>query len=188
MQAIERSRRQHSTHFFGPGVLVIFLAMGVAVSGCGHPEIEVTLTRDDLQQKIEPKFPIEKKLLVAEVTLHSPRIYLTADKVGMKLSVDAVLLKFPIHGKVDIQGTLRYESTTGQFFVSDVTVIGVEVSNQSLGTTDKLKEMIAPLIIDHLRDTPVYTLPDDTIRQQLVGRLLKKVAIRDGVLVATFGK
>lgn len=188
MQAMERIRRRPSTHLFGPGVLVIFLAMGAGIAGCGNPEIEVTLTTDDLQQKIAPKFPMEKKLLVAEVTLHSPRIYLTADKVGMKLSVDAVLLKFPIHGKVDIQGTLRYESTTGQFFVSDVTVIAVEVSNQSLGTTDKLKEIIAPLIIDHLRETPVYTLPDDTIRQQLVGKLLKKVAVRDGLLVATFGK
>jgi hypothetical protein len=186
MQAIESAGRRHSMYLLGLSVLWMVLVTGV--SGCGNPEVEVTLTKEDLQQKIAPRFPIEKKLLVAEVTLHSPEIYLTVDRVGMKISVDALLLKFPINGKVDIQGTLRYDAPTGQFFVSDVTVIAVELSNQSMGKTDKLKEIIAPLIIDHLRDTPVYTLPDDTLRQQLVGKLLKKVAVRDGVLVATFGK
>ena len=180
---VNRLSRDVRTLFVLPGVLLLsFLA------GCGNPEIEVSLTRKDLQQKIAPGFPIEKKVLIADVKLHSPEIYLTADKVGLKLSVDAILLKFPLSGKVDVQGVLTYNPSSGQFFVTDVAVVAVEVGNSAVNNSDKLKQIIAPLIVAHLQNTPVYTLPDDTLKQQLVGKLLKKVVVRDGVLIATFGK
>ena len=168
--------------------VALLVSMGPTLWGCGDQEVDVTIPQSDLQQKVAPKFPLHKKMLVVEVTLHSPNVYLRGDKVGMKLNVDAMFLKYPLKGTVDIQGGLSYVPETGQFFVTDVTIIGIEVTNTKQVDADKLKSVITPLLAETLKDTPVYTLTDKTLKEQLAGRFLKRVTIQNSALIATFGK
>ena len=168
-------------------LLAVFGSVMVTM-GCSHPEIEVAISQQALQEKMAPKFPLERKVLIADVTLHDPNVYLTGDKVGMKVGVDAIFLKYPLKGTVDVQGGLRYVPETGQFFVTNIKLVDIEVSNSNMVNSDKLKQILEPLIADALQNTPVYTLPDETAKQQLVGTFLKKVAVRNGSLIATFGK
>ncbi|MBN2717336.1 MAG: DUF1439 domain-containing protein, partial [Deltaproteobacteria bacterium] len=160
----------------------------ILVFGCSNPEIDVTMSQAEIQQKVAPKFPLQKKVLIADVTLHSPKVYFTDDRVGMKVSIDAIFLKYPLKGAADVQGKLRYVAQSGEFFVDEVDIVSLDAGNASLVNTDQLKKVIGPIVSNALQTTPVYTLPDDTLRAQLVGKLLKRVTVQGGSLIATFGK
>lgn len=165
------------------GLFLIFI-----VCGCSNPEISITISQEEIQQRIAPRFPFEKNLMIAQFTLHTPQAYLLDSKVGLKLKFNAKLLRHQLDGDLNVKGTVRYNNDTGQFFVEQLEVVGLEVSDKSFSNNEQLQSIILPVLKSHLKDKPVYTLPDETIKQQLTGKLLKSVVVKDSSFVVTFAR
>lgn len=165
----------------------VFLFILVFTSACSKPEIDIEISQKSIQKKIAKKFPLTKSVMVAEFSLHSPQAYVATEKVGLKLKFDAKLLRYKINGTLDVKGALRFDAESGEFFVHQIEVVQVEVADKSFTNIDQLKSMVLPTLNSHLKETPVYTLPQKSVTQQLKGRLLKKVSVRDHSLIATFG-
>ncbi|MBN2528835.1 MAG: DUF1439 domain-containing protein [Deltaproteobacteria bacterium] len=169
---------------FVPSILLLCIWIGA----CGAPEVDVTISQKSLQEKVVKKFPKEKKILIAKVMLHSPEVYLVDDKIGIRLKMKATFLKYPLEGEVDLQSGIRYDSDKGQFFATDVEIVDLQVSNKSFGDTDRLKAIITPILSEALQEKPVHTLPNETMRQKLVGKFLKKIRVQGGEMIVTFAK
>ena len=81
---------------------------------------ELVFQREDLQQKIEPKFPLKKKKALIAATFSDPTVLLAegADRLGIGLAVKVALPGGKTyHGNVEIDAELDYNPDRGEFLV-----------------------------------------------------------------------
>ncbi|MBN2342437.1 MAG: DUF1439 domain-containing protein [Deltaproteobacteria bacterium] len=169
------------------GMAVLLVGWALQTASCSSPEVDVVISQQELQQKVAARFPLEKNVMIANVSLHSPEVYLPAGQVGMKLKFTAQLLKFSLSGSLDGRGTVRYDADSAQFFISDFELVSIDVAEKSFSNLDQLKSIILPMITSYLNETPVYTVTDTTVKGKITGKLLKRVEVKDNALVVTLG-
>ena len=164
------------------------VAMWAAVSAAPAADMNylIELDQAQLQRKVERLFPVAHEDPLYSVALNEPKVVLRegADRIGLRLNVaGSVMRQLDVAGAARVEGRLRFEPKTGEFFLDDATVeeLSIEgVPDQYLGELRRLAGQIAR---EALNQHPVYVLGSLGESKKLMGSEIKGIRVRDGKLV-----
>jgi len=164
------------------GMRTIILAV-LCSTGCASVlPSRVVLTRDDMQQKIEEKFPIKKENVVATIALEHPRVSLD-DRIGIAVDLRARLAILQIAGTAAITGRLEYEKESGTFFVTDCKLESIDAPLLRPEDLDAARQIIDPVLA--LTRIPIHELSGP--KESLVRAYIKSVNVSGGQVIIELG-
>jgi len=173
-----------SMYIIVPRMLIIILLSIGNTLAFGYT---LELTQEELQEKLDKKFPISKKKFFITATLKEPKVTLIEEgnRIGMKIITDLLLPKsILVNGVADIDGELRYEPKTGGFYLDKVQVKELRISDLPPIFTIPVNKLIEQALKEYLAKRPFYKLNQDDFNQALAKSLLKDVKIENGKLIA----
>ena len=123
---------------------------------------ELHFTETELRDRLNEGLPITKRyLFIFEVVLDSPRIKLTegANRIGAGLNVTLNIqigdTPLPIEGSVDASGTVRYESSSGEFYLDDPQIEDLAVEGIPGKYTDQIDGLLERVLVEFYSERPL---------------------------------
>ena len=169
--------------------LILALAILIAIAGCNSGEMAVTMTRDEIQARVVPRFPITKNWLVLNVALSEPEIFLSegANQIGIntRVELNVPVLK-PITGYLGIAATPRYDAESKALYLDQATVERLDLPGLMPELQDKARTAIESIARQELAKRPIYELKGRNLKEITAAYSLKEVQVRDGKLRAIF--
>jgi Protein of unknown function (DUF1439) len=179
---------------------IVFAAL-VAVLGGGYFWLsqngyQVTMTRAELQKKLEEKLPIKGKRGPLEYTVGRAALDLRPDG---RVAVDADVAVSALGQKANatIQGSGVLEYRAGEFFLRQVAVEKVTVAKPAEDEKGGLGAMVlkqmegqllqlgGPILDAVLEKNPVFRLKPDNLKHNVAKLAITKVEVRDQALLVT---
>ena len=160
---------------------------------------KITFSRDEIQAKVEPKFPLEKtSLLLLKVVLTNPNIILEngLDRIGLKTDVAIKLPNVgnlfgggddPLKGQVHVQGDVEYVSSEGTFYFTKGVVKDIQVKSLPADFQEPVTKLVDAVLHDQLEKVPLMTLNEADLKEKAAKYLLRSVKISNGKLEALIG-
>ena len=169
--------------------LLLALVILIALVGCNANETVVTLTRDEIQARVAPRFPITKNWLVLSVVLSESEIFLSegANQIGINTRVELNIpfLK-PICGYLGVAATPRYDTESKSLYLDQATVERLDLPELTPELQAKAREAIENIARQELAKRPIYELKGRNLKEITAAYALREVRVRDGKLQATF--
>ena len=169
-------------------LLLTFLVL-VALVGCKANETVMTLTRDEIQARVAPRFPITKNWLVLSVVLSEPEIFLSegANQIGINTRVELNIpfLK-PISGYLGVAATPRYDAESKSLYLDQATVERLDLPELTPELQAKAREAIESIARQELAKRPIYELKGRNLKEITAAYTLQEVQVQGGKLRATF--
>ena len=169
--------------------LFFVLAIVITIVGCNSHEMVVTLTRDEIQARIAPRFPITKSWLVVNVVLSEPEIFLAegANQIGINMLVDVnIPLLKPISGHLKAMAAPRYDAQSKSFYLEDAVIERFDLPGLTPELEAKARAAIEAIARQELAKHPLYTLKGRNLKEITAGFTLREIQVRDGKLQAIF--
>jgi hypothetical protein len=122
------------------------LALALAL-GCSGTDglLSFELTRDDIQKRLDAKFPIEKEKLFVKVVLADPRVLLEPGKdsigIDLEVTVDAPALE-PRSGRLAARGRLSYDAEKQAFFLREPSIERIDLGSLKPEHADRARKAI----------------------------------------------
>lgn len=189
-------------------LVAVFACVGGYLSATG--KLDVTMTQEELQAKIDAKLPHTSEHRVT-VTVSKATLDLSQDQIGLAFSASASKFGKTVLVDAQTRGSLRYEPMSGSFYfrpnelkfgeirTGDFTVReGVSrfiekwvdspkivAGREQIGeTAEKLVQSgVQKAVTVALEHVPVYKLPDN-LKGDLARMLLSSVEVHDGKVIA----
>jgi hypothetical protein len=155
-----------------------------------NQSVTLRLNRSQIQNSLTEHFPIEKKDVLYSLSLRNPEVLLKdgSDRIGLRVKAAVRLIGTSERtGTVGIDGTMRYEPTTRQFFLTDTRIQDLTFDGVSSSVMDKLRGVLKPVLESRLVVIPLYQLKEKDRKQAALGLVLKSVAVKNGLLEAKLG-
>ena len=174
-----------------PNLLILVLVVAAGYScASGVFRKELVFQRDELQQKIEPKFPLKKKKSLVTTTFSEPNVLLAegSDRMGIGLDVKVSLpggKKY--HGQVEVDGELEYRPEQGELLVVNSRVRQLHLEEVPSRYHDVVRQLVDKIAELYLSSLPVYRLKQDDFKHSLARLMLKSVRVEGGHLVVEIG-
>lgn len=172
-------------------LIVTLLASYLYYSG---KEYELHFTERELQEQLSKGLPLTKRyLLIFEVTLDSPRVSLRDNENRIRAGLDITLNihigsePLPIDGRIDASGTIRYENTSGEFYLSDPAIEDLTVQGVPDHYTDQVNKLLEKVLTEFYSERPIYRLDSEKMTQAATKMVLRSVEVSDEELVVTIG-
>jgi len=176
----------------------VFLTL-VALMGChAHDSITVHITREQIQQQLAPRFPIEKRELFLKAVFRDPQVLLTPDSNRIGMAATTLLQVAPeetITGRIALDGELRYEPESGQLFLKNIRLVDAHIDAISpqmepaikrlggLPTVQLVFKEMCKLVPAKISDVKVGQLPADW-KGKAAQSVIRSVVVKgDGVNV-----
>lgn len=170
-------------------LLLMVVAVLAAITGCNPHEVVVSLSPDEIQERIAPHFPLKKNWLIVHVVLRDPKIVLPegADHIGinMLVEVNVPLLK-PITGHLLSTAVPRYEPAAKAFYLDQAKVDRLELPGLIPELEGKARAAIESIARQELAKHPIYELKGRNLKEVAAAFSLQNVQVREGKLRATF--
>jgi Protein of unknown function (DUF1439) len=177
------------------GAVVLLLLAGVA----GYflmrgEEFEIRLTQQEIQERLDQKFPLTKKyLFLVDVTYSNPRVTLVSGDDRVRLSLDAALGNLTpsngdrIQGSSEVLAGVRYDAARYEFYLVDPVIGSLEINGLPESIAPKAQKALQVVIQEYLDHFPIYKLPPTDIKKVTARMILKRVRVDNGELVFTLG-
>lgn len=149
-------------------------------TGCASG-MTITMSRNQLQRRVEERFPIEKNLLAASVELTDPEIILQPglDKIGIKMVPRVRLIGGKtFEGKLAVLGDLYYEPEDGLFYLHHAQLVQFEIDGLPEGLRHPVTTAINIGLSTVLQAIPIYAL--HTSVETSAKMFIKTVRVEDG--------
>jgi hypothetical protein len=164
--------------------------LGCALLSCGGagPSTDVIITRAELQQRVEPRFPVLRRILMTDLRLDHPEILLRqgSDAIGIRCQLS---VKLPVYGEktgtLAASGKLSYSQPERAFYLSEPTVDTMEIDGLKPELHAQIVSLLKPTLTTALATLPVYTLKGRNTAEKAAAHVLQNVVVRDGTVVAT---
>ena len=174
--------------------LLALLVLGLGLAGAQDGRAErrtVSLTAQQLTGQLAAKFPQRRCLLgLACMTLADPVVRLVEGDsrlfVATRASPDIGARPLGA-GVIEVAGKPRYEAASGAFFIDAPEILRLEFPDMPPAYAGPATELSQGLLIDYLRQTPIWVLDEHDSQQALARLVLRKVAVRDGRLQLVIG-
>ena len=172
-------------------VLVILLGV-VGDWACSSSPFRkrMVFTREDLQKKVAPQFPLKQKGKLIAVTFSQPLVVLEkgGDRLGLQLDVKvAPALGKKYEGRAEVDGEIEYRPDKGEFFVVDPQVRRLHIDDVPQKYQEPIRQLANKAATRFLADVPVYKLDQKNFKQSLAKLVLKSVLVENGELVVEVG-
>ena len=165
----------------------ILFALSLSGVACGFQR-DVTIRKYEIQNVIDPQFPVEKDVIIAKAELKYPDIYFNGDHLGMKLQYTGRFLKKPAEGQIDLRGPLIYKPEKGAFYLSKIEIVNFSVNKDSHSSKDKLQGTFEAILGDFIVTIPIYRLKQKDFKEDLAKLQLKKIHVENENLILTMGR
>ena len=169
--------------------LILALAILATIVGCNSNEVVMNMTREDIQARVAPRFPITKNWLIVNIVLRDPEIFLPegANQIGINMGVDVnVPLLKPISGQLKATAMPRYDAESKSFFLDQATVERLDLPGLMPELQDKARSAVESMARQELGKHPIYELKGRNLKETTAAYTLKEVQVRDGKLRAIF--
>ena len=180
---------------------VIAIATSMLLLSCsGKLTKTLTFTRDEIQAKVEEKFPIERTATIVNLELTNPDIVLEngSNRIGLKADATAKLPGSGLAGligmggnshtgSVYIEGDVDYGPEEGTFYFTNGKIKELKIEGlpeQLSGPISKLADAAAS---NNLNKVPLFTLNEKDMKERAAKFFLKKARVRDGKLEVIVG-
>jgi hypothetical protein len=167
--------------------LLSLIAGLFVITGCGNFHRTITIPRAKLQSLINKKFPIDRNLILARLTLETPDVYFKDQKVGIKMNYKGNFLADKIEGHMDVNGRITYKQKKGAFYLTDIKIEEFEVNGLNLSNEENFKNVVQNVANNCLEEYPVYQLSQKNFRQKIAKIFLKELTINKEALVIRLG-
>ena len=148
----------------------------------------------DLQDRLNAAMPVRKTyLFIFVIVLDNPRVTLIDGTERVHGGLDITLnlyredVSVPLGGAIDVSGGIRYDSATGQLFLTDPAIEHVAVQGMPAGEAEIANKALTWALGEYYRERPIYTLSYTDVRQAAAKLVLKNVVVKNGELVITLG-
>lgn len=187
--------------------MALFLALFciTLLSSCQMPTYTKSFTQDEIQQKVEEKFPVQKEKIVFKVVkiiieLSNPEVYFLPieeqkDRMGVDvdLSVDLPGLP-PFTVETSIDGEIDYNGEKGEIYFRDpqVNQLGLkknladQMPERLMKYQDDILIMANSAAKVALEEIPVFTF-DESLKQKFAQAIVKDIVIEGEKLNVIFG-
>ena len=174
-------------------IVVVTAAVGAYFYLSGK-EYEFRFSEAQLQEKLAERLPIQKRyLIIFEVVLDNPRLSLVNGSDRVNAGLDVILNihlgnePLPLGGTIDASGGIRYDSGTGQFFLTDPVIEHLRVQGIPEQYTARANTVLTTALTEYYSDRPLYTLRASDVKQATVRLVLRDVVVQNEELVITLG-
>lgn len=167
---------------------VVLVFFSFLVSGCAGMQIEIP--RSTVQKKVEKKFPIRKKALVAKTELTNPEVYFEGEKVGIRIKFEGSAVGKKVKGTADVRGDLVYRRKKKKFYVKNMKLVEMKVGKKKITDSIVIRGVINNLVIKKFDGMVVYTLNDSKRKERFAASYMEKVEVdeKNDCLVITLGQ
>lgn len=169
--------------------LLLLFALLTTMVGCNSGDMVVSLTRDEIQARVAPRFPITKNWLVLKVVLSEPEVFLSegANQIGIntRVELNIPLLK-PISGYLGVSAVPRYDAESKSFYLDQATVERLDLPDLMPELQAKARSAIESIAQQELSKHPIYELKGRNLKEITAASTLREVQVRDGKLQTTF--
>lgn len=165
--------------------VLMLLLVAFLFAGCGKFKKIINIPQSTIQDALDEKFPVDKNVVVARITLSSPEVYLKDPCIGMKMMYVGNLMEKEVQGDLDVNGHLVYRK--GAFYLDDFKIVNFTVNEKEFSSEGKLKKIVMKILKNYMDGYPVYRLKQSDFKQSLAKLLLKDVVIFNDELVVTIG-
>ncbi len=169
--------------------LILISALLAGIVSCNSREVTVTLSRDEIQAHVAPRFPITKNWLILNVILSEPEIFLSesANQIGIntRVELNIPMLK-PISGYLGVAAVPRYDTESKSFYLEQATVERLDLPGLMPELQDKARTAIESIVRQELAKHPIYELKGKNLKEITTAYTLREVQVRNGKLQATF--
>ena len=168
-------------------IIAISIFFILTIFGCGKFQKEISISKTQIQEMLDKKFPIDKNSVFAKLTLASPNVYLGRSNIGMKLNYFGNFFKKKISGFIDFNGEIIYKQDKGAFYLANFNIVDIKVNKSNFLNIGKLKTIFIKIIDSYLDDYPVYRLNQADIKENIAKFFLKDVKIQSENLILILG-
>ena len=180
---------------------VIYLTVGMIVLASfgmyvhlSENEYQIRFTESQLLDRLSERLPISKYyFLVFEVILDNPRLALKngSNRVNAGLDIRMIIHygsdPQPLDGTIDASSGIRYQSDTGQFFLTDPMIEHFTVQGSPDDYAEKIEQVLSRALTEYYSDRAIYTLDAGELNQAVTRMVLKHVIVENRELVVTLG-
>ncbi len=171
-------------------MLLLLLCLAAAMPAAAERRAYV-VGAADLTREAAARFPQRRCLLnLACVTLADPLVRLRNGDPRLFLSARASpdMGAQPLgEGTIELAGKPRYDPARGAFFMDAPEILRVEFPGLPQAYVASAVELTRGLLIDYLRQMPVWVLDEKDSQQALAKLVLREVTVRDGKLRVVVG-
>lgn len=171
-----------------PRAIATFAAL-LALGACSAPgRFVVKVTQDELQQRIDQRFPERIRELVFEVRLESPVVALNPGTDRLELTFRATGLVADVsvgYAMAAVTGGIRYDRNRAEFLLTDPHVTRFDASHIPKEYLDPARSVVDEFVNRALPAIPLYRL--DKSKHPIKHALLKKAWICEGKLCLEMG-
>jgi len=166
---------------------MVILSLGALLSSAAADaaNLVLTLSRADLQRRVERLFPIRREDALVSVILSDPRVMLRdgSERIGLRLRIGVTAAQSSAAGSVGVDGVLRFLNSSGEFYLDDASVEELSVDSVPPLYLDEIRQLADGVVRDLLEERPIYVLSQGRGSQGLLGSEVKSVKVRNGQLV-----
>ncbi len=174
--------------------IAVLVIAGAAVFGTLRwlrPDLNLTLTRDELQNLVDSKFPIEQELLGEKVTFNRPQVELHegSDRIGVRMDVRLKSWGPRIAwGHLEGDWKLRYDPNQGAVFFDSFAIQALDINGLDPRIHETVTEVAQALLRAYLDEAPVLRLNDHDLRQAFAHGAVKSLQVRGGKVEIVLGR
>jgi hypothetical protein len=151
----------------------------------------ITLTAKQLTDQAATRFPQRRCLLgLACITLADPVIRLKDGDPRLFVTARATpdMGAQPLAtGLMEVAGKPRYDPARGAFFVDAPEVLRLDFPELPAAYLGSAAELSRGLLVDYLRQTPVWVLDEHDAQQALAKLVLRQIEVKGGTLRIVIG-
>lgn len=155
------------------------------------PQIEIRITEEQIQTRLENLFPHEKThLLFFKTVLSEPRVQLEKGKdfIGIGCSISVFVSGVEtFKTRVYTETGIRYDPGTGSVYLVDLNLKKFELQGLPAETEKIVREIVGRALLEILTVKPVYQLDTGNRKGKLARAIFKNIRITDGAVALVFG-
>lgn len=150
-------------------------------------EYEVEFKQSQIQEQIDSLMPVSKQSMMAEIEVKAVQLTLLDknDRVALNAELNVKTVgSFETEAKLGMESGLRYEPTSGSFFLQDVKVLNVHAEQIPQSIQPQVASLAEQVLNQVLEGYPIYTLDSSEVNQHLLKSSLTAIKVRDQKLIA----
>lgn len=168
-------------------IKAIMALLVVMLVSCSKSEYKINITEKQVNELVSEKFPYDKNVIIARLTLENPYVDFKDNRVDIKIEYKGNLLEKSISGLVNVDGDIIFKKKQGQFYLSNFEIKDVTMNSDNINDKQKVISAINKILINYFDKIPVYTLDSDDFKESLVKLLLKDIQTEEDNFIVTLG-
>jgi hypothetical protein len=148
------------------------------------------IPQNELQVKIDKKFPLTKRKFLITTIINNPIVKLKNKENNLLISFDIKIMvskEIGFNANAIIKGKLNYKQKEKSLYFKELEVVKLDFQNIPKKLHKGLKKSIVFLATKYLKKFPVYKIKNKDLKLKLVGALLKDIKIKNNILYVKLG-